>query len=185
MSSDLLLILVPTGTLGSEPIPSCYDCAWPAEVTALPLQPHPGQECSSFLSGGRACVPLSSTMPAHPLQVTDGCSCPHSFLPRGQCPSRGLHLTFANYLACNLSRKPHGHQAGGQGTDPTGNAPVGLTHLVCLPQHSIQPSCRPDGSHAHSTHGGGAQALETAQPRTLGLLWVPIPPTRLSFTWAN
>lgn len=39
-SSDLLLILVPTGTLGSEPIPSCYDCAWPADVMAIPSKPH-------------------------------------------------------------------------------------------------------------------------------------------------
>lgn len=39
-SSDLLLILVPTGTLGSEPIRSCYNRAWPADVTAIPSKPH-------------------------------------------------------------------------------------------------------------------------------------------------
>lgn len=42
VSSDLLLILVPIGTLGSEPIPSSYDRAWPADVMAIPLKPHTG-----------------------------------------------------------------------------------------------------------------------------------------------
>lgn len=42
VSSDLLLILVPIGTRGSEPIPSCYDSAWPADVIAIPFKPHTG-----------------------------------------------------------------------------------------------------------------------------------------------
>lgn len=65
VSSDLLLILVPMGTLGSEPIPSCYDRAWPADVMAVPLKSHTvGSQLAQWWC---TCVPQSSTMPAHPL----------------------------------------------------------------------------------------------------------------------
>lgn len=51
---------------------------------------------------------------------------------------------------------------GGQVQTPLEMPMWGVTDLWCLPKHTNQAVCRPKALHMHSTHGGGARALETA-----------------------